>query len=138
MKKLLPKTKLVIFPLSIQNLILKRLAKKSFFSTKYIRRYLKRKKQLDSSEWYVFQLLEKMRKKENGSLNSYKFNRKTHATMSKKSLFPYMVSILDFLWKEQAGMSLVTRLTITTLLNSQVSRQKAKTSVEKDFYKPKF
>ena len=32
-------------------------------------------------------------------------------------------------------MSLVTRLKIITLLNSQVSRQKDKTSVEKDFYK---
>ena len=60
---------------------------------KYTRLYLK-KKRLDPRS--IFQLMETMRKDDNGSLKLYKFNRKTQQRCNEKSLFLCMLNILDF------------------------------------------
>ena len=77
-------------------------------------------------------------------LNTFKFNGKTHSTMNKKFFLPLYAEHLDFLIK-RAGW-LVTKIYADYIFKesmfkkdfvimNQVSRQKATTTVEKDFYK---
>ena len=59
---------------------------------------------LDLSNRSIFQLGKTMTKYDNGAVNAYKFNKKTHATMKKKKFIPLYLEHIRFLVKRQGGL----------------------------------
>ena len=90
----------------------------------------------------VIQLLSVLVKNEKGTLNSFKFNKKTHSTMKKKIYLPLYAEHLHFLMT-RAGW-IVTKIYAhytfeqvfkkDFVIMNQVSQQNTKTNVGKDFY----
>lgn len=56
-------------------------------------------KVLDPNGRLVFQLIETMGKNNNGAANAYKYNKKTHATLTKKFFIPLYLEHIRFLVK---------------------------------------
>ena len=100
-----------------------------------------KKKVLPPSERSVFQLLDAMRLNDQRLLRSYKTTAKTHSTMDKKIFITLYAEHINFLIR-RCGW-LVTRIYSDFsrpikkefVIMNQVSRQNAKTNIEKDFYK---
>ena len=102
------------------------------------------KKVLFANERFVFQLLGAMRLNNKGTINSYKTTGKTYATMDKKFAIPLYTEYLHFLilrcrWKVSKVRAHCTfeqsKFKKEFVIMNQVSRQNAKTDVEKNFYK---
>lgn len=68
---------------------------------------------LHPSECFVFQLMDTMIKNGKGHLNSYKYNKKTHATMKKKMFIPLNAELTHFVIKRVEW--LVTKINAGTL-----------------------
>ena len=103
-----------------------------------------KKKVLLGPERSVFQLLDAMRVNGFGVLNAYKATTKTHSTMGKKLFIPLYAEHLHSLIKRCGWLVTKIYLHFTFeqamfkkefVIMNQVSRQNAKTSIEKDFFK---
>ena len=111
--------------------------------TKYIHLFLK-KKILKPYGRSVLQLQSVLLKNQKGDLKTFKFNEKIHSTMKKKIFIPRYTEHLHFLIS-RAGWIVTTiyahytfeqlRFKQDFVIMNQVSRQKATSKVEKDFYK---
>ena len=119
-------------------------AKKIYFSTKLAHLYLKKKKCLDPSGHLVYQLMDTIWKGDKGNLNSYKYKKKTQATMKRKVFIPLYAEHIHFLVK-RAGC-LVTKIYAhytfeqskfkkDFIIMNQILHQNANSLVGKDFYK---
>ena len=109
---------------------------------------VEKQKIIDPCERSIYQLLEQHSTTEKGKLRSYKATKKAHGTMFKKNFQPmYLEQIFFFFffavvrtgWKVIKIYSHYTfeqeRFKRDFILMNQKSRQNAKNSVEKDFYK---
>ena len=103
-----------------------------------------RKKVLSANERSVFQLLDVMKLNDKGTIDSFRTTAKTHATMDEKIPIPRYAEHLHFLlarcgWKVTKIEGHYTfeqkKFKRVFVIMNQVSRQKAQTDVEKDFYK---
>ena len=92
----------------------------------------------------MFQLLTVLLRNSKALLNTFKFKEKTHSTMKQKKFLPVYTEHLHFL-RKRTGL-IVTKIYAHYIFEqsklkkhfeiiNQVSRQNAKISVEKDFYK---
>ena len=102
-----------------------------------------KKKVLSANERSVFQFLDAMRLNDNGTINSFKTTAKTQATMDEKIAIPLYAEHLHFLltrcgWKVTKIRGHYTfeqkKFKKDFVIMNQVSRQSAKTDVEKDFF----
>ena len=90
----------------------------------------------------VIQLLSVLVKNEKGTLNSFKFNEKTHSTMKKKIYLPLYAEHLHFLMTRAGWIATKIYAHYTFeqvfkkdfVIMNQVSQQNTKTNVGKDFY----
>ena len=119
------------------------LAKKSYFSMRSTRPFLKMKV-LPTNERSAFQLLDAMKLNDKGTINSNKTTAKTHATMDEKITIPLYTEPLHLLitrygWRPRKISGNYTfeqsRFKKESVIMNQVSRQNAQTDSEKDFYK---
>ena len=99
---------------------------------------------MPANERSVFQLLDAMRLNDKGVINSFKTRGKTYATMDEKIAIPLYAEHLHFLlsrcgWRVTKIRGHYTfeqkKFKKDFVIMNQVSRQKAQTDVEKDFYK---
>ena len=81
-----------------------------------------KKKVIKPYERSILQLQSVLLKNQNGNLKTFKFNEKTHSTMKKNIFLSLYVHY-------------TSRFKRDFVIMKQVSRQKAQTKVEKDFYK---
>ena len=116
--------------------------KQLFFNEIYIPIF--EKKVLSANGTSVFQLLDAMRLNNKRTINSYKTTAKTHATMDKKFDIPLYAKYLHFLLSRCGWRVSNVRAHYTFeqsefkkefVIMNQVSRQNARTDVEKDFYR---
>ena len=105
---------------------------------------IEKQKILDANEWSLFQLLELFDKTNDGKPKSYRCTAKSHATMFPKKFIPLYLEDLRFLIKRAGWVvtKLYSHFTFEQdafkkdfVLMNQKSRQNAKNSIEKDFYK---
>ena len=111
---------------------------------KYIRQLLKKQKIIDAAERSVYQLMEQYTESDDRKPGSYFSTKKAHATLFQKRFRPLYLEHLSFLinrarWKvtklyshysfEQEGFK------TNFILMNQKSRQNAKNSIEKNFFK---
>ena len=105
---------------------------------------IEKQKILDANEWSLFQLLELFDKTNDGKPKSYRCTDKSHATMFPKKFIPLYLEDLRFLIKRAGWVvtKLYSHFTFEQdafkkdfVLMNQKSRQNAKNSIEKDFYK---
>ena len=105
---------------------------------------IEKQKILDANERSLFQLLELFNKTNDGKLKSYRCTAKSHATMFPKKFIPLYLEDLRFLIKRAGWVvtKLYSHFTFEQdafkknfVLMNQKSRQNAKNSIEKDFYK---
>ena len=105
---------------------------------------IEKQKILDANERSLFQLLELFDKTKDGKPKSYRCTAKSHATIFPKKFIPLYLEDLRFLIKRTGWV--VTKLYLhftfeqdafkkDFVLMNQKSRQNAKNSIEKDFYK---
>ena len=98
---------------------------------------------MSANERSVFHLFDAMRLNDRETINSFKTTAKTHATMDGKITIPIYAEHLHFLWL-RCGWR-VTKITghymfqqkkykRDFVIMNQLSRQKAQTDMEKDFY----
>lgn len=85
--------------LFILNIDLKKAGKKELLFKEKYSLIFEKIKRLDPTERSVLKLLETMRQSDDSTLNAFKFNRKTHTTMSKKIFIPLCVEHIRFLIK---------------------------------------
>ena len=105
---------------------------------------IEKQKIIDPCEWSVYQLLEQYSSREKGNPRSYRATKKAHATLFKKIFQPMYLEQLCFAIN-RAGWSVAKIYSHYTfehecfkknfILMNQRSRQNAKNSIEKDFYK---
>ena len=114
--------------------------KQKFFNEIYTPIF-KKKKVLPASERSVFQLLDTMRLKDKGLINNYKTTAKTHTALDKK--YPVYAKHFHFLINRCGWWVTNIRSHYTFeqskfkkefVIMNQVSKQNAKTDVERDFY----
>ena len=105
---------------------------------------IEKQKILDANERSLFQLLELFDKTKDGKPKSYRCTAKLHATMFPKKFIPLYLEDLRFLIKRAGWVvtKLYSHFTFEQdafkknfVLMNQKSRQNAKNSIEKDFYK---
>ena len=105
---------------------------------------IEKQKILDANEQSLFQLLELFDKTNDGKPKSYRCTAKSHATMFPKKFIPLYLEDLRFLIKRAGWVvtKLYSHFTFEQdafkkdfVLMNQKSRQNAKNSIEKDFYK---
>ena len=102
-----------------------------------------KKKILPPSKRSAFQLLDAMRVNDMGVLNAFKATAKTHSTMDKKIFIPLYAEHLHFLVKRCGWLvtKIYSHFTFEqamfkkqSVIMKQVSRENAKTSVERDYF----
>ena len=105
---------------------------------------IEKQKILDANERSLFQLLELFDKANDGKLKSYRCTAKSHATMFPKKFIPLYLEDLRFLIKRVGWVvtKLYSHFTFEQdafkkdfVVMNQKTRQNAKHSIEKDFYK---
>ena len=105
---------------------------------------IEKQKILDANERSLFQLLELFDKTNDDKLKSYRCTAKSHATMFPKRFIPLYLEDLRFLIQRAGWVvtKLYSHFTFEQeafkkdfVLMNQKSRQNAKNSIEKDFYK---
>ena len=112
---------------------------------KSVHQYLK-KEGSSATERSVFQLLDAIRLSDKELLNYCKATSKTHSTMGEKFFIPLCAEHIHSLIKKKMRLEFVTwiyshytfeqsKFTKEFVIKNQISRQNAKTSREKDFYK---
>ena len=105
---------------------------------------IERQKILDANERSLFQILDLFDKTNHGKPKSYRCTAKSHATMFPKKFIPLYLEDLRFLIKRAGWVvaKLYSHFSFEQdafkkdfVLMNQKSRQNAKNSIEKDFYK---
>ena len=133
----------IILLLLTLNLIKKMPVKNSYFLTKFIHQFLK-KKVLSANERPAFQLFDAGSLCDKGVINSYKNTAKTHATTDKKIAIQFYAEHFHLLisrcgWrvtKIRAHYTLEqSKYKKEFIAMNEVSRENSQNDVEKDFYK---